>query len=116
MLLNVINKHGNELLCYVGLGHVKNRGAKGNLEARLKIDDHTKENFSSFVKFTASEANIQEIHALVTPDLDLRYLAQEYEDVQESTMHNDNPKALLQNLCANSNKTESVFMSDINNW
>jgi hypothetical protein len=33
MLLNVINKHGNELLRYVGLGHVKNRGAKGHLEA-----------------------------------------------------------------------------------
>ena len=33
MLLNVINKHANELLRYVGLGHVKNRGAKGHLEA-----------------------------------------------------------------------------------
>ena len=33
MLLNVINKHGNELLRYVGLGHLKNRGAKGHLEA-----------------------------------------------------------------------------------
>ena len=33
MLLNVISKHGNELLRYVGLGHVKSRGAKGQLEA-----------------------------------------------------------------------------------
>lgn len=44
----------------------------------------------------------------MAPDLDLRYLAQEYEDVQESTMHKGNPKALLQNLCANSNKTETL--------
>ena len=33
MLLNIINKHGDELLRYVGHGHVKNRGAKGHLEA-----------------------------------------------------------------------------------
>ena len=33
MLLNVINKHGNKLLRYVGLGNLKNRGAKGHLEA-----------------------------------------------------------------------------------
>jgi type IV secretory pathway VirB4 component len=78
------------------------------METRLKIDDHAKENVSSFVKFTAREADIRDIHASVAPDLDLRYLAQEYEDVQESTMHKGNPKALLQNLCANSNKTETL--------
>ena len=77
------------------------------MKTRLNIDDQAKENFSSFVKFTASEADIREIHASVAPDLDLRYRAQEYEDVQESTMHKSNPKALLQNLCANS-KTETL--------
>ena len=76
------------------------------METRLNMDDHAKENSSSLAKFTASEADIREIHASVAPDLDLRYLAQKYEDVQETTMHKSNPKALLQNLCANS-KTET---------
>ena len=68
------------------------------METRLNIDYHAKENFSSFVKFTASEADIREIHTSVAPDLDLQYLAQEYEDVQESTMYKTNPKALVQNI------------------
>ena len=77
------------------------------METRLNIDCHAKKNFASFAKFTAIEADIREIHASVTPDFDLRYLAQEHEDVQESTMHKSNLKALLQNLCANS-KTETL--------
>ena len=60
---------------------------------RYNIDNHEK--ISSFVTFTASEADNRELHASVAPDLDLRYLAQEYEDLQESTMHKSNPKALL---------------------
>ena len=41
------------------------------MERRLDIDDHAKENFSSFVKFTANEEDIREVHASVAPDLDL---------------------------------------------
>ena len=33
MLFNVINKYENELLRYFGLGHVKNKCAKGHLES-----------------------------------------------------------------------------------
>ena len=50
----------------------------------LHIEDNATENFSSFVNFTASEADIREVHASVALDLDLRNMAQEYEDVQEA--------------------------------
>ena len=68
------------------------------MEGRLDIDDLAKESFSSFVKFSASEENIREVHASVAPDLDLLSLAQQYEDVQESNLNKSNPKVVLQTL------------------
>ena len=49
------------------------------METRLDIDDRTKESFSSFVRFSANEEDIREVHASVAPDLDLRSLAQQYD-------------------------------------
>ena len=49
------------------------------METRLDIDDRAKESFSSFVKFSANEEDIREVHASVAPDLILRSLAQQHD-------------------------------------
>jgi len=64
------------------------------METRLHIDDNATENFSYFVKFSY---------------LDLRYLAQECDDVQERAVNKGYPKASLQNLCASSTSTETLI-------
>ena len=70
------------------------------MEKRLDIDDRAKDNFRSFVKLKANENDVREIHTLVAPDLDLRSLADQYNDIQESDISKDgNPKALLKQLC-----------------
>ena len=54
------------------------------MENRLQLDDRIKESFTSFKKFTASEDEIGDVHMSLARDVDLRELANQYDDIKES--------------------------------
>eukprot|EP00795_Rhopilema_esculentum_P004544 gene4544-20796_t len=61
---------------------------------RLALDYNAKASFSNFVKFISDKDGICEVHDAVAPDIDLCVLADQYEDVKQSSTDKRNQKAI----------------------
>ena len=68
---------------------------------RLHIDENTSEKFGDFVKLTASESEVREVHASIAPDLDLRDIANQYQDLRDSDIARgiQTPSSLMRKIC-----------------
>ena len=51
---------------------------------RLHMDKNTREKFGNFVGLLASEPDVREVHASIASDLDLRDIADQYQDLKDS--------------------------------
>ena len=78
------------------------------MKNRLVLDDNVKASFSKFVKFTSEKDGICEVHDAVAPDIDLCVLADQYEEVKESSINKKDPKAILRALCTSMQEYDAL--------
>ena len=75
---------------------------------RLALDDDAKGSFYNIVQFISDKDGICDFHDAIAPDIDLCVLADQYEDVKQSSMDKRNPKAVLRALCTSMHDYEAL--------
>ena len=68
---------------------------------RLHIDENTSEKFGDFIRLMASESDVREVHASTVTDHDLREIADQYQDLNDSDVAKDTqtPMSILRRIC-----------------
>ena len=69
------------------------------VDKRLPVDRNASKSFTPFVKITATEDEIKEVHRSIAPDLDLANVAIQYQDLQDcAEIQKTDPFSMLQNM------------------
>ncbi|CAB4031786.1 E3 SUMO- ligase KIAA1586-like isoform X3 [Paramuricea clavata] len=69
------------------------------MDTRLKVDKNTSKSFTPFIKFTANEDEIRDVHQSIAPDLSLANLAIQYQELQQcNEIPKGNPHTVLQSI------------------
>jgi len=69
------------------------------IDQRLEVDRNTSKYFTRFIKFSATDEEIRDVHRSIAPDLDLASLAIERKELQNcKEIPKDNPYTVLQSI------------------
>ena len=68
---------------------------------RLHIDKNTTEKFGDFIRLVACESDVREVHGSIVPDHDLREIADQYQELNDSDVAKDTqtPMSILRKIC-----------------